>query len=239
MRVGGRAREGRSRIRLRPPRNRLGGAFAAALAAALTLAIAAPPAAAQDCRRADDVVLAANAHARVVGDWIECDDQDGRSYFDVRAGLRGGRLHALDDGGDDAPEVHSFKLRGRYVAYLSSWIEGEEEASELSLINARTGAIHRLDLVTYAGPQPWGPYVLKPNGSTAWVVDEAWGDDFADGPQVVVRRCPRASCLRADPERRRPVTVDDSPRIALHSLRLAGSKLSWLRAGVRRRATLR
>jgi hypothetical protein len=235
MRVGGRAREGRSPQRLRPPRNHLS---AAAVGVAVALAITPAGAAAQRCQRADDVTLAANSHARVVGDWIDCDDQDGRSYFDVRAGLRGGTLRSLDYLGEDEITIHSLKLRGRYVAYVSGWNEGEEEASVFSVMNVRTGAIHELDAVSYSAAAPWGGYVLKPNGSSAWIVDEAYGDEFGPETAVVVRRCPRASCLRAG-SRRRPVTVDDSPRIALHSLRLTGSKLSWIRAGIRRRATLR
>lgn len=228
MRVGGRARLGRS------PR----GSAPLAIAVILVLATAAPAAAGTSCRRANDAVLASNAHARVLGDSIDCpNDGEGPSYFRVRAGLRGGRLHTLDYLGEDSIEIHSLKLRGRYVAYLSEWQEGEEEASELSLMSVRTGAIHTLDLVAYADPEPWGNYVLKPNGSTAWIVDEAYGDEFADDPAIVVRRCPRKSCLLT--AKQRPVTVDDAPGIALHSLRLAGSKLSWTRRGVRRRATLR
>jgi hypothetical protein len=198
---------------------------------------AAPAAAGTDCRRANDAVLAASSQARVIGDSIDCDDNEGPSYFDVRAGLRAGPLRTLDYLGDGDIEIHSLKLRGRYVAYLSDWQEGEEEASVFSVMNVRSGKIAELDFVAYAGRQPWGPYVLKPNGSSAWAVGEGWNDEFGDDGAVVVRRCPRASCL--DTSRQRPVTVDDSPRIALHSLRLAGSKLSWLRAGVRRRATLR
>ena len=239
MRVGGRAREGRSRIRLRPARHPLRSALVATLGAAVTLALAPSSALGQDCRRADDVVLAANAHARVVGDWIECDDEEGRSYFDVRAGLRGGKLRSLDYQGEDVIEIHALKLRGRYVAYLSSWHEGEEEASELALMNARTGAIHGLDLVAYAGPQPWGPYVLRPNGSTAWTVDDSWNDEVSEDDAVVVRSCPRERCLRANPRAPRPVTLDDSPGIVLDSLRLNGSRLTWARGRVLRHATLR
>ena len=216
---------------------RLGGRawFAAAALAAAACLVPAPAQAA--CGQGDDEVLAQNAYVRVVGE--RCTDAEGTSYFDVRAGLRGGTPYSLDYSQDDDIEVHSLKLRGRYVAYLSSWSFEEEQASVFAVMNARTGAIHELDSNSVYGPDAWGGYVLKPNGSSAWIVDDAFGDEFSDDPAVVVRRCPRATCLRADPRTRRPTTVDDAPGIAFGSLRLSGSKISWMRGGVRRRATLR
>ena len=209
-------------------------AAAVALLAAATLTPSSPAAAA--CREADDVVLASNAHVRVVGDWIECDGEPGRSYFGVSAGLRpDGPMHSLDYLGDDAVEIHSLRVRGRYVAYVSDWQEGEEEAAEFSLINARTGAIHRLDFTSYATANAFGSFVLKPNGSTAWIVTDVTA--AGDEPRIHVKRCPRASCLRTRAQR--PATVDSGRRIRMSSLRLSGSRISWLDGGTRRRSTLR
>jgi hypothetical protein len=148
-----------------------------------------------------------------------------------------GRRHRLGFDGDAA--VLRVLVGGRYVAYTHSWHDGEAEGQELDVMNVASGTDYALDVVSYASEGPFGSFVLKSNGATAWIVDESYNDEFGDDrPQIRVKRCSRR-CLDRNPRDLKPNILDRGPRIGMRSLRMAGSKISWVEDGKRRRATLR
>ena len=205
-----------------------------ALAAAALVAVAclahAPAASAAGCRQGGERVLAENRYVEVVGTgkW--------NSFSTAFACLKpNGRRFSFDTTSDQDLTVHTFKLRGRYVVFDAHWSFGEEEARELNLLNVRTGSVHLLDVTDCFSCDDFSSFALKPNGSTAWIVNA--GDKEFGETVDLVRSCPRATCLRT--RQKTPRTLDPGPGVRPGSLSLTGSRLSWVRSGKRRTATLR
>jgi hypothetical protein len=209
-------------------------ALAAAVIVAAMCGVQPSGAGVTGCRRGKERVLTQNPYAQVVGTSLS--DREGTEYFDVFACLKTtGRRFALAEDPDLEPSVHRFTLHGRYVAFESSWSYEEEEAREVSVLNISSGANHLLDSTGCYSCEDFSSLVLKPNGSTAWIVNT--GDDEFDEGTIEVRSCPRQTCLRSPSQR--PRVLDPGPRVTPGSLRLAGSRVSWRSRGHWRAARLR
>lgn len=122
---------------------------------------------------------------------------------------------------DSYEYLDNLTLSGHFVAF---WWTGcltvdEHCSAALDVHDVRTG---RLVFTTDSNP---AVLVLRPNGSVAWSV-EGLGD--GDDGGYVYRHTARGT-----------TRVDRGLRLDPWSLRLRGSKLSWLNGGERRRATLR
>jgi hypothetical protein len=202
-----------------------GRAWAAAVLGTAAVLAPASEAGAATCARSGEQVEAQNSYVQVVG------GPDG----DFACLRSTGRRHRL--GFEDDAAVTRVLVRGRHVAYTHVWYDGEAEGQELAVMNVGTGTVYDLDAVSCAGGGSFGSFVLKPNGATAWILDESYCNDISESGQTRVKRCSRR-CLDRDPREPRPTRVDRG-RIDQRSLRLSGSKISWINDGKRRRATLR
>ena len=198
---------------------------AAALCAAAAL-VPAPAAGAESCVRGSEQVVAGNSYLQVVS------GRDG-DFACLRAT---GRRHQIGLPGEVI--LDRAWVAGHHAAYVADVYDGELDFEDLGVVDARSGTQHLLEQAYCARCNPFTSVVLKPNGASAWIADQGHTYDGYERGMVGVWRC-SARCLRRDERSRRPTLLDQGHGIEKRSLRRSGSKVSWIRSGRLRRATLR
>jgi hypothetical protein len=197
---------------------------AAAIATVAGLAVApGPAAAAPNCVRQGDDLVAQNATAVVIED-LHGDDEG--LYGCLRAS---GRRLLLVDTTIDNVVVKHVRLNGAWVAWTDEALEGAADSTDGSVGagNLTTGRVY--DIAGYGESPVLADLVVSRRGSVAWI--------YATENAVRVIKCERGPCLgKREPE---PALVARSPRIKGNSLTLSGRRLGWTDGGVRRYATLR
>jgi len=120
-------------------------------------------------------------------------------------------------------------MQGAWVAYLENFIEVDVGDLEVGVMNLRTGRLRQCYLSRWAAAG-WGWFSMKElvvggSGSAAWIgVHEE-----RSGRVREVAVCEGTAVSR----------LDSGPGIALNSLRLRGTVLTWTNAGSGRSASLK
>jgi hypothetical protein len=199
----------------------------AAVAIALTALPVASAEAATDCRLSGSRTVVRSSEALVTtksGRLYACRFRTGRIFLIENAGRDTrqdpGTCHAHGIRSSE-PRARRPKLAGAYLAYIRSCEVGSQEAEQLRVVDLRSG---RVKLRAANGGDEVHDFVVKRNGSSAHI-----GDFTGSGREV--RRM----------DRRGVETVGSGSTIDSDSLSLSRTRRSvtWLDAGVRRRASLR
>lgn len=145
------------------------------------------------------------------------------AYSQRAACVLGVRPVRLTDPRDEDSDVHdsSIRLRGSFVSWTGSRRDRfDEDHPLLARANLRT---RRTTILS--NERVWS-HILRPSGSVAWI-EEAWLIDAAWRFRVRKR------------EGGRTARLDQGSRIYRTSLRLTGTRLSWVEDGRRKYSTLR
>jgi hypothetical protein len=185
--------------------------------------VAAPAAAEAACRQEAEITIARNSRAEVVG------RASGTFYEGVYACL-GSSEDRIEVEHETGPEVERLKLRGTFVAYVTSEQLGEEYSRNLAVrdLRQREGppgnapgyTVDQGDVSVDYPQSPEGPFVgrfgLRPNGSVAFTVWHAG----------------RWRVARWRPGMDDPVVLDGHRGIDPSFLKLHRDRVRWRRRGV-------
>ncbi len=150
-----------------------------------------------------------------------------REGGDVYGCLRGGRPLALVRG---PSRLTLLRLAGHFaaVAWFLTDPGGGGSTEELDVFDLSNGRGSEVSAWDRSSPGAFPDAVITPRGSIAWI------ERTPILPQVY--RCPRVSCVGGT---RHAARLDRGNAIAVHSLRLRGTRISWPSGGRRRTSSLR